>query len=132
MPSSFYVASSREQLALVRNISALLEVRGLRNLFPWWEHFDHKCGEHCGIADRKSLAAHELLAASQCDLFIGVARLGKGSHVELGAALTGSPKKIVLIGVTPSDLVFYDAEGVMHISMTELDLPRHSAAWAAP
>lgn len=120
--STFYIASSRDGIADVADLCAALEVRGMSNAFPWPEHFAHKCcPELCGIRDREDLARRELSAASSCDLFIGVARLGKGSHVELGAALVGRPKRVILVGVDTSDSVFY-ADGVVEVvaSVTEL------------
>jgi hypothetical protein len=85
---SFYIASSRDGIADVRALAARRCGRGMRCAFPWWSHFHHACSaDLCGIADRRDLARREIEAARSCDLFIGVARLGKGSHVELGAAL---------------------------------------------
>lgn len=111
-PPSFYIASSRDRIGRigdVRGLAAILERMRMRNAFAWPDHFDHQCSEEvCGIRDRNALAEQELFAASRCDLFIGLARLGKGSHVELGAALTGTKKRIILVGVDRSDLVFYD------------------------
>jgi len=110
---TFYIASSRDRLNEVIILAKHLESIGLHNAFPWPEHFNHKCStEVCGVPDRKALARFELDAASNCDLFIGIARLGKGSHVELGAALAGRPKAIFLVGVDPKDLVFYEGDGV--------------------
>lgn len=51
----------------------------------------------------------EISAASGCDLFVGIARLGKGSHVELGAALHGEVPRIILVGIEGADSVFYDS-----------------------
>jgi hypothetical protein len=117
MESTFYIASSRDRIAEVREIAQFLEARGMRNAFDWPEHFDHKCSlEGCGIRDRPDLAKRELEGASTCDLFIGIARLGRGSHVELGAALVGPAHKIILVGVDRGDSVFYDAAGVEHMA----------------
>lgn len=49
--------------------------------------------------------------ASRCDLFIGLARLGKGSHVELGAALTGVVVEHEIGSVYADEIV--DAMGEM-------------------
>ncbi len=86
------------------------------NTFSWPDHFDHKCSQNgCGIRDRSDLARRELEGASTCDLFIGIARLGRGSHVELGAALVGlRAHRIILVGADRADSVFYDASGVEH------------------
>jgi len=109
----FYIASSRDGLDDVLSVSAVLERAGMQNAFPWPKHFDHKCSGHtCGIADRDDLAFNELVAASTCDLFIGIARLGKGSHVELGAALMHGHARIILVGVNGADSVFYDMRRV--------------------
>lgn len=115
MIRSFYIASSRDGLTDVLSIAAYLESCGMRDAFPWPSHFSHRCVfELCGIRDRQHLAERELEAASSCDLFVGVARLGKGTHVELGAALApgSAPKRIILVGVDPEDSVFYGARGV--------------------
>lgn len=111
----FYIASSRDGLDDVRRITSALEAHGMENAFPWPEHFTHRCSmETCGIADRDHLAQRELAAASKCDLFIGIARLGKGSHVELGAALARDVARVVLVGVDRADSVFYDFARVEH------------------
>jgi hypothetical protein len=111
---SFYIASSGDNLTSVAKLSEHMVQRGMRNAFPWHEHFRHTCSaERCGIGDRPELARRELIAASGCDLFLGIARLGRGSHVELGAALgSGIVRRIMLVGVKPEDSVFYCAEGV--------------------
>jgi len=109
MPS-FYVASSRDGLEAAVDLSRVLVGKGMRNAFAWWEHFNHKCSmELCAVANRFDLACRELAAASRCDVFVGISRMGKGSHVELGAALMGGcPKSVILVGVDPADSVFYD------------------------
>lgn len=117
MGKTFYIASSRDGLADVAAIAAHLEGRGMVNAFAWPEHFNHRCSLNtCGIGDRQDLARRELEAAGSCSLFVGVARLGKGSHVELGAALTGDPKEIFLVGVERSDSVFYDHPSVVVVA----------------
>jgi hypothetical protein len=89
----------------------------MTNAFPWPKHFEHKCSsETCGIANRADLAFNELVAANTCDLFIGIARLGRGAHVELGAALLTGNARIVLVGVNRADSVFYDADRVEHVT----------------
>lgn len=114
-PPTFYVASSRDRLADVLAIAELLTASGMRNAFVWPEHFTHRCSSWtCGVRGRADLARHELDAARTCDLFIGIARMGKGTHVELGAALTGPFKRVILVGVDCADLVFYEAAGVEH------------------
>jgi hypothetical protein len=47
-------------------------------------------------------------------VFVGLSRLGKGAHVELGLALGGRASRIVLIGVEPMDSVFY-TPGVVEV-----------------
>lgn len=127
VPRTFYIASSRDRIDDVRALAADLERWGLSNSFAWHDHFNHHCATNtCGIADRADLARRELSAAGSCDLFVGIARLGKGSHVELGAAesaviLTGRPKRIILVGLERLDSVFYDAHGIEHVAnLTEL------------
>lgn len=113
---SFYVASSRDGLQDVLRVSAVLERAGMRCAFSWPTHFEHICsGSTCGIETRDDLASRELDAASTCDLFIGISRLGKGSHVELGAALVSGRGRIVLVGVCRAESVFYDAGRVEHV-----------------
>lgn len=120
---TFYAASSRDGMASVIRLHDALTRRGWRNAFPWPRHFDHVCSiMHCGVMDRAALAREELRAARSCDLFVGIARLGKGSHVELGAALSGPLKRIVLVGVDPADSVFYVASDVEVVaSLSDLE-----------
>lgn len=115
---AFYVASSRDGLAEVLEVAAFLTARGMRNAFAWPEHFTHRCSaETCGIRDRAALARAEMDAAGSCDLFVGIARMGKGTHVELGAALAARHpgKRVILVGVDRADSVFYEAGGVEHV-----------------
>lgn len=119
--SRFYIASSRDRIDDVRALAAVLRRNGLDDAFPWPEHFTHTCSlELCGVTDRAHLAQSELAAAALCNLFIGIARLGKGSHVELGAALalgwTLGRTRIILVGVDRADSVFYDAKQVEHVN----------------
>lgn len=118
MKATFYIASSRDRLEDVRALAAHLESLGMVCSFAWWMHFDHVCSvERCDIDDRMALAAREMTAAGSCDLFIGVDRMGKGAHVELGVALAvGVEQRIILVGVAPSDSVFYGAYRVEHVA----------------
>lgn len=136
---TFYIASSRDRLTEVRQIARLLTEAGMASAFPWPDHFEHRCSsDTCGIFDRPDLARRELKAASTCDLFIGITRMGKGSHVELGAALTSrerSPKRVILVGVDRADLVFYDADDIEYaqdvvelIAMLERGVPWRPAS----
>lgn len=115
MTMRFYIASSRDRIDEVRSLADALEGLGMENAFAWPDHFTHRCSaEQCGIRDRDHLAQCELLGAGRCDLFIGIARLGKGSHVELGAALAIGVARVILVGVDRADSVFYDAARVEH------------------
>jgi len=125
-PRMFYVASSRDRLEDVIRVSAALERSGMTNAFSWPDHFSHKCSvSQCGIADRTALAHRELAAAAACSLFVGIHRMGKGAHVELGAALLGSSLRlpmgapagrVILVGVDCTDLVFYETRRVEHVA----------------
>jgi hypothetical protein len=115
----FYVASSADRIHDVDLLSKELVRRGMVNAFAWPAHFTHKCGDGCGVQDRADLAARELAAAASCDLFIGIARLGKGAHAELGAALSSGRKRVILVGVNPRDSVFYDAACIEHAATLE-------------
>lgn len=115
--TTFYIASSGDGLADVKLLAAVLEGRGLQNTFPWHEHWNHKCSTAvCGILDRQDLGAVEIEAARTCDLFVGIARLGKGSHVEFGMALTGRARRLILVGVDVADSVFYGHARVEHVA----------------
>lgn len=122
MRGYFYIASSRDGIAGVARLSAHLESQGMRNAFPWPMHFSHQCSlAVCDVRDRGELARFEIAAASTCDLFVGIARLGKGSHVELGAALVGRVSRVILVGVDPTDSVFYEP-GLVEIFATVDDV----------
>jgi hypothetical protein len=115
--TTFYVASSRDGLEDVLRVTSELERHGYHNTFPWPRHFEHTCLlALCGIDDRRGLAYAELVAAGTCDLFVGIGRLGQGSHVELGAALYSSRPRIILVGVNRAESVFYDAGRVEHVA----------------
>ena len=116
MRRKFYVASSRDGLPQVLDLTARLEALGWDNTFGWPEHFNHVCSTGtCGIGSRQELAWSELRGVRLCDVFIGIARMGKGSNVELGAALILG-RRIILVGMDPRDSVFYDADGVTHVA----------------
>ena len=114
----FYVAGSRDAIDGVRTITHALKARGHTPTFDWTAHLDHRCSEQlCGVHGRTMLAATEIRAAAAADLFVGVARLGRGAHIELGAALgaaltLGRDPLIILVGVRdPTDVslpVFYE------------------------
>lgn len=117
MNGTFYIASSGDGLSDVILLATVLENRGMRNAFRWPDHWHHKCAPAvCGLRDRRELGERELEAASSCDLFIGINRLGKGSHVEFGAALVGRARRFILIGIVPADLVFYEDARIEHAS----------------
>lgn len=115
---TFYIASSRDRLAEVRALAERLVARGIRNAFDWPSHFEHRCSlDTCGVSARDELAGLEIAAAASADLFIGIARLGKGSHVELGAALARPDSgQIILVGADPADSVFYGARGITRVA----------------
>lgn len=132
MRGSFYIASSRDGLADVATLAMHLENHGMRNAFPWHMHFNHVCSPGvCDVADRKDLARREIEAASSCDLFVGVSRLGRGSHVELGAALAKRSKRVLLVGVDPADSVFYEA-GEVEVVASIADVMRALVDWEPP
>lgn len=118
--TTFYIASSRDGLNDVHRVSAALARSGMQWTFPWPYHFDHKCSrESCGISDGHDLSLNELDAASHCDLFVGISRMGKGSHVELGAALISCIPRVILVGVDAADSVFYRMRRVERVQDIE-------------
>ncbi len=122
----FYIASSFDGLAQVKVLMATLRAMGHKIAFDWTTHLDHQCSEAlCGVPSRRHLAHRELDAASGADMFIGIARMGKGTHVELGAYLgasymRGVSPNVLLVGVWDgqgkSESVFYEHVDVKHVS----------------
>ncbi len=123
--STFYIASSRDGLTDVRRLAAHLEAIGMRWAFDWPAHFEHTCSaETCGVPGRVDLAAREIVGVANCDLFVGIGRMGRGTHVELGVALLSASsfnalKMVVLVGVDKADSVFYEFSMVVHCSTVD-------------
>lgn len=118
---SYYVASSRDGVADVRELSRRLDQLGMVNLLDWPSHLDHTCSDVvCGIRDRARLAMVEVRAAAGCGLFVGLHRMGRGAHVELGAAIHAClsivPKRVVLVGCDPADSALYCHPVVEHVA----------------
>jgi hypothetical protein len=121
----FYAAGSRDALADVRALTAALTELGFEPAFDWTEHADHACSvTTCGVRDRRALAEAEVRAAAEADLFVGVARMGKGAHIEMGVALgaahvQGRTPRLLLVGVWDgageSDSIFYEHEAAVHV-----------------
>lgn len=124
-PQSFYVASSFDGLGDAKTLMTAIRARGHHVTFDWTSHLDHACSlDLCGIASRQALARLEISAAAGAHWFIGCARLGKGTHVEMGTAFgyalaMGVKPKILLVGVWDgtgkSDSVFYEHADVRHV-----------------
>lgn len=117
---NFYVASCTANAPAVDALASRLLALGLTDTFRWTRHLRHGCSSQtCGVDGREGLAAVELRAASMTDLFVGLDRLGRGCHVELGAALAGDPKTIVLVGVDVAASVFYQDRRVKVVGTVE-------------
>jgi len=55
-------------------------------------------------------------AIEECEVFIMLMPGGRGSHIELGVALT-CEKPIILVDVDPNNkTLFYDIEDIIHVS----------------
>jgi hypothetical protein len=88
--NKFYVASSFQNVDIVRFVSGQLKKMGYVHTYDWTKN-----KRASTIEDLKEIGQEEKIAVMAADFLIVLLPAGKGSHIELGIAL-GQGKKIYL------------------------------------
>lgn len=89
----FYIASglpNAERVSLAANV---LKQSGYEHLYDWTAHRDVRS---CGQKRMREVSLNETRAAADCDLLLVLLPGGAGTHTELGIALAGGKKRILL------------------------------------
>lgn len=109
---NFYIASSFENIHLVRELSATLQTKGFTHTYDWTKN-----GRAASYEELKQIGEEEKEAVKSSDFLVILLPAGKGSHIEFGIALglgkriyVFSPRKEVF-GFDETS-TFYYVEGV--------------------
>lgn len=98
MPS-FYIASRLENIAQVQELRDLLHAAEWECLYDWTIHGSIR-GPEAGERLRR-VSVEELGAASDADVVVVLLPGGRGTHVELGAALASHDPTVVVWSPDP-------------------------------
>lgn len=132
---TFYIASGLPNAERVKSLRDKLVALDLRPSYDWTEH---------GYVLDKTLAIREKVAQSEikgvlsADIVIVLHPGGRGTHVELGAAIAQAelapihawPRLIYLVGAPP-ECVFYDHPAVTRIATAEMLVAKISSILSA-
>lgn len=122
----FYIASKLENATRVRELAEILKSWGWKHTYDWTEH-----GRVLNREALQSVAAEELAGAVRADLVIILLPGGKGTHTELGIALSHK-KEIIMHSerLDPFDAnggetcSFYWLPGIERVCCPWEELPR--------
>lgn len=91
---TFYIGSKLENAAAVQELRDALVVGGLRCIYDWTQHGSVRGEDSPALRERlATVAVDEACGAADADLAIFLLPGGRGTHVELGAAL-GRPARL--------------------------------------
>lgn len=116
----FYIGTGWENRELAREVAAKLQSAGWKQTYDWTHHTEDD--------DRKKIAIVELGAIQRADIVIILLPGGRGTHIELGAALAiGKP---VVIWAEDTDALwknerycpYYDHPNIFLFAGWPLDL----------
>jgi nucleoside 2-deoxyribosyltransferase len=124
----YYLASRLANAAQVQNLTRQLQERGWTNTFNWANNESLRQyvvdGNTTRIYDTKAalLSGQELQGVSDADVLIALLPGGRGTHIEIGAAL-GLRKPVVLCLQEPEEpylpseypCAFYSHPNVRHL-----------------
>jgi len=88
----FYIASSFQNIEMVREVSSKLLENGFQQTYDWTQN-----NKSVRKEDLRKIGIKEKEAVMDCDLFILLLPGGKGSHTELGIALGASVNRIYIL-----------------------------------
>lgn len=110
---SAYIASSIKNAEWVRRVQQMIRDSGRSITYDWTTHGDVTWD---GDARCREVAERELAAIEDADLLIVLLPGGKGTHVEIGAALALGRPVIVFAdtrSISRTDSAFYFALGII-------------------
>lgn len=110
----FYVASSFQNIEVVRFVSEQLKNKGYVQTYDWTKN-----NRASTIEDLKEIGQEEKKAVMEADFLIVLLPAGKGSHIELGIAL-GQGKKIYLYSQNNEVSNFETTSTFYHLSEVEI------------
>lgn len=110
----FYVASSFQNVEVVRFVSEQLKTNGYVQTYDWTKN-----NRASTIEDLKEIGQEEKKAVMEADFLIVLLPAGKGSHIEFGIAL-GLGKKIYLYSQNNEVSNFETTSTFYHLSEVEI------------
>lgn len=100
----FYIASGLKNWKQVQEFTSVLEENGWENVYNWAK-FGLISNTNSTSEELAQISHEQLQAVIDSDVIIIILTMGRGTHVELGAAVTlcelGMPKKIYLYSKEP-------------------------------
>ncbi len=127
----FYIASQIDNLAAVRALSTLLRDAGFQHTYDWSVHgrcYNPDAPENENNATMGDVAEAELQGVIRADVVIVLLPGGRGTHIEIGAALAHRKQVFIvgsndpLTGTLPDGrypCVFYRHSSVKHFANVE-------------
>ena len=124
--TSFYIASRLENADAVRKLAGILKTWGHRHTYDWTVHgavYRDEAPAEENRAACESVAKKELRGVIDADVVIVLTPGGRGTHVELGAALALGKRVIVaglerhLNGSDGRPCAFYHHPLVKHVPL---------------
>ena len=98
----YYIASGLENFKQVQELKAILDARGWEHTYDWTKHGPVW---HEGAASLQNVAMDEIDGVFTAEVIIALLPGGRGTHVELGAALGvcsfGNGPRVVIYSPTP-------------------------------
>lgn len=105
----FYIASSFQNIKQVRELAELLKGKGWKHTYDWTDNLKAESYAHLAEIGKK-----EMNAVSESDLLIVILPAGKGSHIEMGIALS-LEKSIYLFSTCKSAYNFDQTSTFYHV-----------------
>ena len=109
MIMKFYIASSFQNIKQVRELAELLKGKGWKHTYDWTDNLKAESYAHLAEIGKK-----EMNAVSESDLLIVILPAGKGSHIEMGIALS-LEKSIYLFSTCKSAYNFDQTSTFYHV-----------------
>lgn len=110
----FYVASSFQNVEVVRFVSEQLKTKGYVQTYDWTKN-----NRASTIEDLNEIGQEEKKAVMEADFLMVLLPAGKGSHIEFGIAL-GQGKKIYLYSQNNEVSNFETTSTFYHLSEVEI------------
>jgi hypothetical protein len=125
----FYIASSLDNAPMVRRLASVLLSHGHVLTYDWTAHGAVYRAEQTAsenVAVMQETARREIKGVTSADIVIVLLPGGRGTHIEMGAALA-SGKRVLVVGCTdkvagagPNPCAFYFHPRVQHVRADHL------------